>query len=84
MQRGSLVGVRQVPLPTKVPQVCCLALQCRLSMGEQTGLPNTATASALCGELMCQKRDGATTGKICTPISAGISKDWWKKISSCI
>ncbi|TWW78806.1 Serine/threonine-protein kinase ICK [Takifugu flavidus] len=47
----------------------------RLSTGEQTGLPNTATASALCGELMCQKRDGATTGKICTPKSAGISKD---------
>lgn len=60
MQRGSLVGVRQVPLPTKVPQVCCLALQYRPSTGEQTGLPNTATASALCGE---------------TPKSAGISKD---------
>lgn len=49
MQHGSLVGVRQSPLPTRVPQVCCLALQYRLSMGEQTGLPNMVTASALCG-----------------------------------
>lgn len=45
MQHGSLAGVRQTPLPTRVPRVFCLALQYRLSTGEQTGPPSMATAS---------------------------------------
>lgn len=75
MQHGSLVGVRQTPLPTRVPQVRCLALQSRLSTGGQTGLPNMATASALCWDLMYYRRDEPTMGEICAPHNALISKE---------
>lgn len=57
MQHGSLVGVRWTPLPmyrwpTRVPLGCCLAHQYRPSTGEQTGLPNMDTTSALAGALI--------------------------------
>lgn len=52
MQLGGLAGVIWALLPTcrwptRAPLVCCHARQYRPSMGEQTGLPNTDTASGL-------------------------------------
>lgn len=58
MQHGGLAGVRWTPpptcrWPTRAPLACCLARQYRPSTGEQTGLPNTDTASGLPGALIC-------------------------------